>query len=348
MPTKAYPRERLKAIFVKDGKWATSPISTRSRSRTPTTTPPSCRCMELLVLLRDHLKQPGLVVTTLSQLEKLAEDTGNARVAQGRRGPARAVRADEALAGPDQSDPSPRGTHTDPAVKTNLNCRLGGCSWTSSTTRLRPSRASSGCSRPIVQRRGLANLKDLYSKRRDWEKMIMVQQRELQLLADPVERQTSCSRSHARPAPRSRSGDRDLAVERGARGRPDQRRGSRGARADAGAREGLGGAGRDARDLVRGHGRRDQARRLSCVKLGSCTRTSSRTTRPRSGPGRRCTAIDPENRRAQDALKKLYVTEGDMDCLETFYAKQDKWAEFVRVIEKEAETAEDARPAHHA
>src|SRR5690606_39176782 len=33
--------------------------------------------------------------------------------------------------------------------------------------------------------------------------------------------------------------------------------------------------------------------------------------------------------------------EGDMDSLEAFYAKQDKWAEFIRVLEREAETAED-------
>src|SRR5690606_25941330 len=35
----------------------------------------------------------------------------------------------------------------------------------------------------------LSNLKDLYQRRRDWEKMIAVQQKELQLIEDPVERQ---------------------------------------------------------------------------------------------------------------------------------------------------------------
>ncbi len=35
--------------------------------------------------------------------------------------------------------------------------------------------------------------------------------------------------------------------------------------------------------------------------------------------------LDSENRRAQDALKKLYLAVGDMESLQEFYAKQDKW-----------------------
>ncbi|MGB1015926.1 MAG: tetratricopeptide repeat protein, partial [Nannocystaceae bacterium] len=49
--------------------------------------------------------------------------------------------------------------------------------------------------------------------------------------------------------------------------------------------------------------------------------------------------FEPNNRRAQDQLKKLYLAEGEMDSLEDFYAKQDKWSEFVRVLEREVESA---------
>ena len=52
---------------------------------------------------------------------------------------------------------------------------------------------------------------------------------------------------------------------------------------------------------------------------------------------------EPENRRAQDALRKLYLQQRDWDALESFYASQGKWDEFVRVLERQAE-AEDDRP----
>jgi len=50
--------------------------------------------------------------------------------------------------------------------------------------------------------------------------------------------------------------------------------------------------------------------------------------------------VDPENRRAQDAVKKLYVTLKDWDALEKFYAGQNRWDEFVRVLERQSDTEE--------
>lgn len=56
----------------------------------------------------------------------------------------------------------------------------------------------------------------------------------------------------------------------------------------------------------------------------------------------RLLSVDPENRRAQDAVKKLYITLRDWDALESFYASQNRWDEFVRVLERQAETEEPA------
>ncbi len=47
---------------------------------------------------------------------------------------------------------------------------------------------------------------------------------------------------------------------------------------------------------------------------------------------------EPDNRRAQDALRKLYLQNKDWDALEGFYSLQGKWDEFVRVLERQAET----------
>jgi len=52
--------------------------------------------------------------------------------------------------------------------------------------------------------------------------------------------------------------------------------------------------------------------------------------------------LDPNDRRAQDALKKKYLALGRWDDLEVFYAESGKWDEFIRVLEqqeaKETET----------
>jgi tetratricopeptide (TPR) repeat protein len=50
---------------------------------------------------------------------------------------------------------------------------------------------------------------------------------------------------------------------------------------------------------------------------------------------------EPDNRRAQDALRKLYLQNKDWDALEGFYSVQGKWDEFVRVLERQAETEDD-------
>jgi len=51
---------------------------------------------------------------------------------------------------------------------------------------------------------------------------------------------------------------------------------------------------------------------------------------------------EPDNRRAQDALKKLYLQQRDWNALEQFYAAQGKWDELVRVLERQAETEDDS------
>ena len=52
--------------------------------------------------------------------------------------------------------------------------------------------------------------------------------------------------------------------------------------------------------------------------------------------------IEPENRRAQDSLKKLYIADRAWDSLETFYRNQGKLDEFVRVIERQVELPEES------
>jgi tetratricopeptide (TPR) repeat protein len=51
-------------------------------------------------------------------------------------------------------------------------------------------------------------------------------------------------------------------------------------------------------------------------------------------------ALDPQDRRAQEQLKKRYLTLGRWDDLEVFYAESGKWDEFIRVLETSEPKAE--------
>ncbi|HWU88034.1 MAG TPA: hypothetical protein VN253_12195, partial [Kofleriaceae bacterium] len=55
----------------------------------------------------------------------------------------------------------------------------------------------------------------------------------------------------------------------------------------------------------------------------------------------RLLAIDENNRRAQDALKKLYVSEARWDELEEFYRSRNKIDEYIRVLEREVEAGSE-------
>jgi tetratricopeptide (TPR) repeat protein len=51
--------------------------------------------------------------------------------------------------------------------------------------------------------------------------------------------------------------------------------------------------------------------------------------------------LDPDNRRAQEQLKKRYVALGRWDDLDEFYASSGRWDEFIRVLESNESRAED-------
>ncbi len=58
---------------------------------------------------------------------------------------------------------------------------------------------------------------------------------------------------------------------------------------------------------------------------------------------RQLLTLNPSERKAQEALKKLYLKLGRWDDLEVFYAESGKWDEFIRVLEsQEAKETDDA------
>jgi len=49
---------------------------------------------------------------------------------------------------------------------------------------------------------------------------------------------------------------------------------------------------------------------------------------------------DPQNRRAQDALKKLYLAEKDWEALDAFYSELENWEEYIRVLDRQVNEEE--------
>jgi tetratricopeptide (TPR) repeat protein len=56
---------------------------------------------------------------------------------------------------------------------------------------------------------------------------------------------------------------------------------------------------------------------------------------------RQLLALDPNDRKAQEALKKKYLALGRWDDLEVFYAESGKWDEFIRVLEQQEAKEQD-------
>jgi tetratricopeptide (TPR) repeat protein len=180
-------------------------------------------------------------------------------------------------------------------------------------------------------------LKDMYEKRRDWEKLIGVLQREVEGLSSGAERAAKlieiaklATERLKRPAvcielwekvlaedPENVEAFNDLAGlyerakewEKLAQVLSRQVEGA----IDAAAREAL----LQKLGVVYGDKLEDDARAVEAWKA--------------------LLELSPEDRRAQEQLKKRYLALQAWDDLEVFYAQSDKWDEFIRILEREAE-----------
>ena len=187
----------------------------------------------------------------------------------------------------------------------------------------------------------LGFVKQMYEKRRDWEKLIAVNQREIDKLTDAGERKNR--RIEVAKLASEKMKKASVSIELWQKVLAD----------DADNMEALGeleklyerekawselGA-----VLERQVAASDDATRKSAiyVKLGILFTEKVHNAAQATGAWQALLALEPENRRAQDALKKLYLQSKDWDALEAFYASQNKWDELVRVLERQAETEDD-------
>ncbi|HVX96230.1 MAG TPA: tetratricopeptide repeat protein [Polyangia bacterium] len=185
----------------------------------------------------------------------------------------------------------------------------------------------------------LGFLKQMYEKRRDWEKLVGVHQREIELLSDEdakklrrVEVAKLASEKLKKPSvsidlwKQVLTGDAENLEALGELEKLYEREK---AWADLG----------DVLQKQVAATSGDPAKRSALlVKLGILYTEKVQDGAKATEAWQALLAQEPDNRRAQDALKKLYLQNKDWDALEKFYAAQGKWDELVRVLERQAET----------
>ena len=188
----------------------------------------------------------------------------------------------------------------------------------------------------------IAFLKTNYEKRRDWEKLISVYQREIALVEDPVERGAKfievaklASEKLKRPS---------VSIELWAKvldAQPDHPE----ALAELEKlyeREKHWDKLADVLDR-QAHATMDPAKKVGLLqKLGVLFTDRVNDADRAIDAWGALLAVEPENKRAQEALKKLYTTQKRWSDLESFYAAQNKYDEYIRVLERQVESEDDA------
>jgi tetratricopeptide (TPR) repeat protein len=188
----------------------------------------------------------------------------------------------------------------------------------------------------------LAFLKQMYEKRRDWEKLIAVNQREIAKVTSPAER--AVRRAEVAKLSSEKLKKPAVSIElwrQVIEDAPDNLEAfvelEKLYEREKSWNE-LGEVLQQQVKLSEG----DSAKRSALlVKLGILFTEKVNAPDKAIAAWNELLQIDPDNRRAQDALKKLYLQQRDWNALEQFYAAQGKWDELVRVLERQSETEEE-------
>ena len=188
----------------------------------------------------------------------------------------------------------------------------------------------------------LSFLKQMYEKRRDWEKLVAVHQREIEKVADAAERKARRIEVAKLASEKLKKPGISIELWRQVLTEDAENFEALGELEKLFEREKAWG---DLGEVLqRQVAVADAAAKRSAIltKLGILYTEKVQDTARATAAWQALLLAEPENRRAQDALKKLYLQQRDWNALEGFYAAQGKWDELVRVLERQSETEEDA------
>jgi tetratricopeptide (TPR) repeat protein len=182
----------------------------------------------------------------------------------------------------------------------------------------------------------ITKLKEMYEKRRDWEKLVDVMRAEIELL-DPADRPTRYEEIADLATQRLRKPE--VCIDLWQKVLEYQPSNAKAIEALAGlyerAREWQPLADILERQAEHVTNENDQAALL--LKLGSLYGDKLSDDRGAVRAFEKLLALRPDERRAQEQLKKRYASLRDWDALENFYATTDKWDELIRVFEREGD-----------
>ena len=345
MPTKRFPRQRLRQLYEEANKWSNVADLVKDELKHTPEEDVSRRVelyWELVGLYRDKLRQPGLVVTTLASLEKLLDAQGDhealLKVVE-----AQQAQYESMKRWPDLISRIRRRAELteDPEAKTALYLEAGNLfleKFNNQAEAIKSFEAVLDVDESNAE--AIGKLEELYARRRDWEKMIGIQQRALALIDDPEERKArllevarTAGTKIKKPSVAVQLWSQVIEVD------PDNVEALEHLEHMQEREKNWPELARTLERLI--EVTEDEAKKKQyLVKLGLLYSDKIHDTEAAIRTWESLHDIEPDNRRAQDALKKLYLAAGDMDSLERFYARQEKWSEFIRVLEREADHKE--------
>ncbi len=181
----------------------------------------------------------------------------------------------------------------------------------------------------------LEQLKDMYEKRRDWEKLISVYEKEIEM-APNEEAQLEGRLSVARLASQKlrRPGVATELWEKVLESDPENIEAMDNLESFYKREKKWEDLARVCEKHVELIEDKEECGKL-CLELGVLFTDRLQDTKRAISAWKKLLSFDPENRRAQDSLKKLYIADKAWDELEAFYAEQEKWEEYIRVIDRQ-------------
>ena len=236
--------------------------------------------------------------------------------------------------------------HVDPATKIELYAEAGRMYLDKSSNQAEAIK----CFEAVLEHdehnlEAIERLKEMYEKRRDWESLVKIRQRAAQLM-DEADRLFEYIEIAQLATQRLRKPDICIVLwEKVLEEDPDSHE----------ALEALAQLYERARQwepLARVLDKRveqiDDEKELkqSLQKLGMIYADKIGDDEGAVGAFRKLLMLDPDDRRAQEQLKRRYVSLKAWDDLEDFYAATEKWDELIRTLEREAEgkeTSEEER-----
>ncbi|MCB9591319.1 MAG: tetratricopeptide repeat protein [Sandaracinaceae bacterium] len=227
--------------------------------------------------------------------------------------------------------------HVDPATKVELYAEAGRMYLDKSSNQAEAIK----CFESVLEHdahnlEAIEQLKEMYEKRRDWESLVRVRQRAAQLM-DEADRLFEYVEIANLATQRLRKPEICIELWNEVLGQDDENPEALEALAQLYERA------REWEPLARVLDKRvqqiddEEELKTALNKLGMIYADKVGDDQGAVDAFRRLLALDPDDRRAQEQLKRRYASLKAWDDLEEFYATSDKWDELIRVLEREAE-----------